>query len=229
MIDLHTHLLPSVDDGSSSMEESLGLLEMLTSQGVKKIFATPHFYADRDTPEHFLERRARAYEALLSARRENLAEVDLGAEVAYFQGISRMRELPQMRLGSTRLLLLEMPPVRWSDYTVRELTELTCMGEIRPVIAHVERCMEYQPASVVRTLLDRGIVMQANASFFIRPRSARRALKLWKRGEIHVIASDCHNLHTRPPRIREAMDRIVARFGDGAIHSMCNFLEQITM
>ena len=228
MIDLHAHLLPSVDDGSGSIDESLALLGMLTAQGVEKVFATPHFYADKDTPSDFFERRARAYAELLSARTENLANVFLGAEVAYFQGISRMKELADMRLGGTKLLLLEMPPERWSDYTVRELIELSCSGEIRPMIAHVERCMGYQSSRAWRSLLESGIVMQTNASFFIRPKTARLALKLLKRGTVHVIASDCHNVRVRPPRMREAMDRIEARLGEDAMHSMRAFLKEIT-
>lgn len=227
MIDLHTHVLPSLDDGSGSVEESVKLLEMLAAQGVKKVFATPHFLADRDTPASFFERRARAYESLLSVDPKACENLFLGAEVAYFQGISRMSALSDMRLGKTKLLLLEMPQERWSDYTVRELSALACSGSIRPVLAHVERCMQYQPTSVFRSLLDGGIIMQANASFFIRPATSRKALKLYKRGMIHAVASDCHNIHLRPPRIGEALAIIAERLGEKNVRSMCDLLEEI--
>lgn len=228
MIDLHTHVLPSVDDGSGSVEESLKLLEMLATQGVKKVFATPHFLADRDTPASFFERRARAFENLSSVDSKACENLFLGAEVAYFQGVSRMSALSDMRLGKTKLLLLEMPLERWSDYTVKELSELACSGSIRPVLAHVERCMPYQPASVLRSLLDSGIIMQANASFFLRPATSRKALKLYKRGVIHAVASDCHNVHLRPPRIGEALAIIAEKLGEKTVRSMCDLLEEIT-
>lgn len=228
MIDLHTHVLPSMDDGSGSAEESIKLLALLAAQGVKKVYATPHFLADRDTPMSFFERRARAYESLLSADPTVCENLFLGAEVAYFQGISRMSALSDMRLGQTKLLLLEMPLERWSDYTVKELSELACSGSIHLVLAHVERCMPYQPASVFRALLDRGIIMQANASFFIRPATSRKALKLLRRGAIHAVASDCHNLHLRPPRIGEAVGIIADRLGEKNVRSMCDFLKKIT-
>ena len=64
MIDLHTHILPNVDDGSSSLEESLALLRMLASQGVTLTAATPHFYATSDTPEQFFRRREAAWKQL---------------------------------------------------------------------------------------------------------------------------------------------------------------------
>ena len=228
MIDLHTHVLPSVDDGSGSVEESLKLLEMLAAQGVKKVFATPHFLADRDTPASFFERRARAFENLSLVDSKACENLFLGAEVAYFQGVSRMSALSDMRLGKTKLLLLEMPLERWSDYTVKELSELACSGSIRPVLAHVERCMPYQPASVLRSLLDSGIIMQANASFFLRPATSRKALKLYKRGVIHAVASDCHNIHLRPPRIGEALAIIAEKLGEKTVRSMCDLLEEIT-
>ncbi|MCD8022363.1 MAG: hypothetical protein LUF30_05135 [Lachnospiraceae bacterium] len=60
MIDFHTHILPGIDDGSSSTEESMEMLRLSYSQGITEIVATPHFYATQESPEHFLRRRASA-------------------------------------------------------------------------------------------------------------------------------------------------------------------------
>jgi len=81
MIDLHTHILPNVDDGSSSLEESLALLRMLASQGVTLTAATPHFYATSDTPEQFFRRREAAWQQLSGAMESGMPCVLLGAEV----------------------------------------------------------------------------------------------------------------------------------------------------
>ena len=64
MTDFHAHLLPALDDGSDSLETSLAMLEAWRSQGIGRVCATPHFYAERTTPERFLRRRAEALEAL---------------------------------------------------------------------------------------------------------------------------------------------------------------------
>lgn len=64
MIDFHSHILPGIDDGSASVEESLKLLEMLAEQGVKTVVATPHFYPDRTSVSDFLRRRDAAYQRL---------------------------------------------------------------------------------------------------------------------------------------------------------------------
>ena len=60
MLDFHTHILPALDDGSESINMSLKMLQESWKQGVDGLVLTPHFYADSDTPQHFLQRRAKA-------------------------------------------------------------------------------------------------------------------------------------------------------------------------
>ncbi|MBQ8395535.1 MAG: capsular polysaccharide biosynthesis protein, partial [Oscillospiraceae bacterium] len=64
IIDFHTHVLPKIDDGSSSLKESIGMLRLEAEQGIETVVATPHFYANHDSPEAFLERRKMAQERL---------------------------------------------------------------------------------------------------------------------------------------------------------------------
>jgi len=222
MIDFHTHVLPCVDDGSKSISESIALLSMLSEQSIDTVFATPHFYPTEDTPDTFFERRALSY-ARLEPQLANLPKVMLGAEVAYFSGVSRISALADMRLQNTKLLLLEMPMLRWGDYTVSELLELAASRDIKPILAHVERVIGYQRNSVWEKLLDSGILMQVNASYFVNPKSRRKALKMLKNGRIHFIGSDCHNLTSRPPKIGEAFEIIKKELGSGAITAMDSF------
>lgn len=81
MIDLHTHILPGMDDGSRDVLESLAMLEASAAQGVGLVAATPHFYAEENSPERFLSRRAEAAQRLRAALRPGLPEIRLGAEV----------------------------------------------------------------------------------------------------------------------------------------------------
>ena len=64
MIDFHTHILPRMDDGSRSVEESLEMLDSMRQQGVKTVFATPHFYANDESVDSFLERREASLKAM---------------------------------------------------------------------------------------------------------------------------------------------------------------------
>lgn len=66
MIDFHTHILPGVDDGAENIETALAMLREEAVQGVNQVFATPHFYADEETPEAFLERRRASFEGLVA-------------------------------------------------------------------------------------------------------------------------------------------------------------------
>lgn len=219
MIDFHSHILPRIDDGSGSVEETLALLRMLSGQGVDLVAATPHFYAPQQPLARFLERREAAYEQLKTAVREHpavsLPEIRLGAEVWYYPGVSRLEGIRTLQLEGTRLLLLEMPAERWSPHTVREVLDLNCSGALTVVLAHVERCLPYQKGSVRDTLLENGVLFQVNASFLLSRRTSGRALKWLKHGRIQWIGSDCHNLSARPPRMGEASALIRKKLGEG--------------
>ncbi len=67
MIDWHSHILPKMDDGSKNAEQSVEMLRIMRQQKVNGVFATPHFYADKESPESFLRRRQRSYDELKNA------------------------------------------------------------------------------------------------------------------------------------------------------------------
>ena len=92
MIDWHSHLLPKMDDGSRSVEESVSMLDLLGEQGVSIVLATPHFGADEESVDEFLERRAHAYERLAPHIKPEHPRVLCGAEVKYYPGISKMQD-----------------------------------------------------------------------------------------------------------------------------------------
>lgn len=214
MIDFHSHILPSMDDGSKSVQESLALLEMLSVQGVEIVVASPHYYADRESPQSFLERRTNAYELLKPSLRCEMPQILLGAEVRFYNGISRLSELSSLRIENTKLLLLEMPFARWTDYTLKELCELSCSNEIVVVLAHIERYLKMQDRGVFEYLREQGILMQTNAEFYSEMFSRRKALRFLKSGIIDAIGSDCHDTSVRRPRIEEAVNAIKKNCGN---------------
>ena len=138
MIDWHTHILPGMDDGSRDPAESLAMLEALASQGIRTVIATPHFYANDESLATFLERRQQAMDRLQAAG-VSKPRILLGAEVRYYQGISRLEGLKELRIRGSKLLLLEMPMTKWTQSMVRELIEMAGRSSIRIVLAHVER------------------------------------------------------------------------------------------
>jgi protein-tyrosine phosphatase len=213
MIDFHSHILPGIDDGSRDPEESRRMLEALTKQGVDLVALTSHYYASRNTPEQFLERRAAALERLRPVLTEDMPELRLGAEVLYFRGITRMEALPRLRLEGTRLLLLEMPFAAWSDGEVREVVDLCHDPEFVVLLAHIERYLKFQKASVWDRLLEEGAVMQCNATFLLPLLQQRKAVSMIREGRIHVMGSDCHNMTSRPPKMSDALAVLRKRLG----------------
>ena len=220
MIDWHSHILPHMDDGSRDVAESVSLLKMLKEQGVDTVVATPHFYANDDTVESFLSRRAASYAELEKELSWDAPKILLGAEVKYYPGISRMEGLKQLKLEGSQLLLLEMPMSRWTDYTVREVMQLAALGSFTVVLAHIERYLALQSRGVWEKLYREGVLMQVNASFFTEFFTRRNALDKLMRGEIHFVGSDCHNLTTRPPKMGKAFEIIRKKLGDDFICQM---------
>lgn len=205
MIDVHSHVLPGMDDGSRSVEESLTMLEASAKQGVTCMAATPHFYADENSPEEFLTRRALAAQQLRNAWRPGLPTLKLGAEVCYFEGISRCEGLERLRFEGIDLLLLEMPFCPWTKRMVREVLEIHSQAGITVLLAHIERYLRWQQEEVWDTLGAAGVLNQCNASFFLRWQTKRKALRMLRKGRIHLLGSDCHNMDIRPPRLGEVL------------------------
>lgn len=220
MIDWHSHILPGLDDGSKDVAESVSMIGMQASQGVETIIATPHFYANDETVDSFLSRRSKAMEALKPQLPENAPRILLGAEVRYYQGISRLEGLKKLTVEGSKLLLLEMPMGVWTESMVRELVELSGKSSVRIVLAHVERYMKQQKQSVWDRIIESGILMQVNASFFASFTSKRKALNLLQNGVVQFVGSDCHNITTRPPMLGKALTVIRKKLGDDYLDQM---------
>lgn len=214
MIDWHSHVLPHMDDGSRDTAESLSMLKMLSEQGVETVIATPHFGANDDTVSSFLERRKASFEELSPSLTAEYPEILLGAEVRYYPGISRMADIEKLSIEGSRLLLVEMSMSKWTEYTVRELVELTGSGVFTVVLAHIERYMKLQNSKIMDRLYESGILMQVNASFFNEFGTRHKALNLLRDGGIHFIGSDCHNLASRPPKLGKTFEVISKKFGN---------------
>ena len=214
MIDWHSHILPNLDDGSRSVRESVEILHLQAAQGVETVIATPHFYAGEEDVEHFLNRREKSFQHLKEEIPPGFPKVLLGAEVRYYSGISQLKNIRSLCIEGTSLLLLEMPFSEWTEYTVREVINLAHSGSLTIILAHIERYFGFQNKEVWKRFKESGILMQVNASFFLKWKTRRKALRLLKAADVRFVGSDCHNTVSRPPRIGEAFDIIQKKFGE---------------
>ena len=204
MLDIHSHFLPKMDDGSKSTEMSMQMLRSSRKQGVTTIVSTSHFYGDNESPDRFLKRRQHAFEKLKPLISADDPEILLGAEVLYYPGISHSESVAQLGIGGTDLILIEMPFVPWSDKIFDELISFRYNTGLNIILAHVERYQSLQKRDIYERLFDQPFYFQCNASAFTSFRSRRLALKLMANDLLHFIGTDCHNTDKRPPNMQEA-------------------------
>ncbi len=213
VIDFHSHVLPSIDDGSSSTEMSVEMLKATYEQKIRKIVATPHFYPERMNLSSFLERRRDAVRKLLPYyNKEEMPTVYVGAEVAYYPSIGDGEIIRKLCIQGTDTILIEMPFTRWSNYDIDNILRLKREQDLNVVIAHIERYMDWQKKDTLPYLVENGIRIQSNGEFFLS--SKREAMKLLEKGYIHILGSDMHNTTTRKQTLLEAREEIKKRLGE---------------
>lgn len=229
LVDFHSHILPGIDDGSASVEESIAMLRMEAEQGIRHVVATPHFYAQHDSIEDFLERRAESERLLRKEmeKYENLPGVTVGAEVYFFRGISQSDVLQKLTVGNRAFSLIEMPVTVWTDSMYRELAHIYYDQGITPIIAHVDRYFtRFRTFGIPEKLEELPVLVQANASFFCGSSTAR-AMRMLQKEQIHLLGSDCHNMRTRKPNLGDTVRLIEKRLGGDAIARIQSYQDAV--
>lgn len=221
IIDFHTHVLPGIDDGSRNLETTITMLDKCAENGVELIVATPHFYADINRIESFVENREAAYHKVMAARENKKPNILLGAEVAFFKGISKAEKLQPLLIEGTNIMLLEMPFTTWDDSIIREVEYLISQRGFRIIIAHLERFMRLSGnKAYIKKLLSLPVLVQINAESLTDSRQRNKLIRLFQKGQAHLLGSDCHGLHRRPPNIWEGRAVIEHKLGIEYINKM---------
>ena len=216
MLDFHSHILPGIDDGSKSPEMSVEMSHQSIRQGITGIVLTPHFYADTDNPETFIQNRQAAAEILLEAVRDipDCPRLLLGAEVHYYRGMGQSSVLERFCIGQTNAIMVEMPFRSWGRQVVRDIEDIHRRMGLQVIIAHIDRYLSLVGESVIDTLrTNSGALLQANADFFLRYRTRRKAIHMLQDGQIDLLGSDCHNTAGRAPNLGLAAAFIESKLG----------------
>jgi len=214
MIDLHTHILPGIDDGAGSLEEALRMTQELYKQEVRMAVCTPHYDATKSSLQDFVERRSNA----IALMKDSKITLISGSETTLNDYLFHYPELSQLCIGNTRYLLVELPfSKKWEENVYGLLEKLLGYYNLIPVIAHIER---YPAAKIatVRRLNGMGCLLQVNTASLLDKKSWYRAAVYMRHGLIDVLSSDCHNMSTRPPIITDAYEKVRLKLGS----SYCN-------
>lgn len=221
VIDFHSHILPGIDDGSKNPDISKEMLRECVNQKIDIIFATPHFYADEDRIEHFLEKRDKAYERLRQIQQDDFPKILLGAEVAYFPGISNSRQICQFFLEGTNILLLEMPFGAWNKSEFLEVKKMILESDFRIMLAHLERFLLVSAnKQYIYELMQLPVIVQFNAESLSERKLKKMVLKSLKDDFSCVLGSDCHNMKDRKPNLSEGRKIISEKLGDEALRKI---------
>lgn len=201
MIDIHTHILPCVDDGAKTVEESVEMLQKLQKQGVTEVALTPHYYGKRYSAKQFLEKRNASFAQIQNFIPEGI-KVRLGAEVA-LSGVNDPRDeaLCALAIEGTKCVLVELPFYsRWSNSLFNRIADFVSETDYLPIVAHIERYKTAlkHPETVAR-LVDMGCLIQLNVRAFRDKKTKRFAYALLKHGLVHCLGTDAHDLKHRPP------------------------------
>lgn len=217
MIDMHSHILPNMDDGSKSPEMSVEMLKESTAQGVSTVLSTSHFYIKSDTVSSFLERRAHAAEKLNSAieGQENIPDIYYGAEVYYFNGISDYEGIERLSINNTKYILLEMPFNKWNSRVFQEVDDIIYNRKLIPIIAHLERFTGFQKGTDnIERLLSMRVIAQMNGENLLGMFTRGKALKWLENGTVKLLGSDMHNTESRPQTLGRAAEIINKKLGE---------------
>lgn len=196
MIDTHAHLLPYIDDGSASVDESLAMAREAVRSGITDVVCTPHL---RDPNDPVATQAPEALEQLRAAlaTHDIPLRLHLGYEVTFpFLIAMQGQDLYRFTLGDSQYLLVEVPHAGWPAFA-RDLVFELQLKRLVPVLAHPERNDRIQrDPQLLGSLLQLGAVAQGTVSSFNRHfgASARRTLlKMLSAGQISLLATDAHH------------------------------------
>jgi protein-tyrosine phosphatase len=212
MIDLHTHILPGMDDGAANIEEAMLMSEAFRSQLVDTVACTSHYDPTKFSLEEYLNKRTEAMKKLEFCR----ITLKAASETYLHEYLFHYPELSQLCIFQTDYLLVELPCTdKWEDNIYSMMERLIHYYHVIPIIAHIERYPAVQKNKKwIRRFLQLGCLIQVNADSILNWKEWLRIKRYLKRGYIHVIASDSHNLSTRPSRLSQAYDKISKKLGE---------------
>ena len=206
LTDFHSHCLPDVDDGAADIQTAVAMLRASAQQGVKRVVATPHFYAGQHSATTFFQERQRAYEDIKPYLTEDMPQVLLGAEVLIREGISRY-DLSAFCLQDTNILLVEMPFSTPPYWLLEELENIVNRQNLTLMFAHLDRYLSWYSHNSFEMLMDLpDAIMQVNASSIADKRFFGSLVRHLPDTHRMVMGSDMHNMEHRAPRMRQAIN-----------------------
>lgn len=234
IVDLHMHVVPGIDDGSRSIEESLQVLNLVAKEGVTDVFCTSHNGYCQEDGERYLTSFLRLQDAISQAKIN--VQIHKGCEILcageYTDDIIYGLDIGAFStLGNSKYVLAELYSDTKPSEALSIIKKLTDNG-YKPIIAHMER--NYNITSLmVRLLIQSGALIQVNAFSFIDEADGEireRARELLRNKHVHFIGSDAHRIDHRPPKISGGIQYILDNVNEEyATEILCKNAKQLNI
>lgn len=215
--DIHTHILPGVDDGSKSFDESMEILKKEYGAGVRTIYATSHYRLGMFEPK--LETVKERYKILCESAKKSFPnlKIILGCEFHACENmVSILDDELRPTLGNSGCVLVEFSSIHNYDYIRNKCYELL-VGNYTPIIAHIERYPAlFNHFDLIEELIGMGAYTQMNANTILGKDGFKYkmfAKKMMKNDLVHFIASDVHNTRERTTHIGECIEYVTNKMG----------------
>lgn len=214
-IDIHTHVLPGIDDGAEDWDTCLEMLRRSAECGVKAVIATPHYlpWKQRTSPREIEELCSKAEKKLLEKHGITM-DIYCGNEIYYTtDAIHNLRERKMLTLAGSRYILVEFGTQTSYQVVRRAVSEFREAGYI-PIIAHIERCDCLRHPEKLQQIKEMGALLQMNVEalkgglFNSRSRWAKKRLV---QEQIDFLASDMHDLSKRTPMVEKELQRVLKK------------------
>jgi tyrosine-protein phosphatase YwqE len=230
MIDIHAHILPGLDDGSRSWEESLQMAKLAAEDGIRIMVATPHLFKHRIVDLNSTNTKDTILETI-NLFREKLSEASIDLEI--LPGCDFPLSLEALQLLDAgqaltindfkRYLLLELPDSSLPP-TLDEICFRLKSKGITPIITHPERHFIFQEMpQKLRRLIDLGCLIQMTGKSLtggFGRQVKKLSRQLVKKGYVHLLATDCHDTRKRPPLLGGAVKELSRLVGEAYAQAM---------
>ena len=212
-IDMHCHILPSVDDGAKDVEEMKKMLKIAYKEGIRCIIATPHHHPRRGKESAEVLRK----KAVILREAAHEIDAHLGTEIYFGQDIlDKLQKKEVLTMNRRRFILVEFSPSDRFDYIRQSLQQLQMKG-YEVILAHVERyqCLT-EDLERVEQLQDMGVLLQVNAGSICgdNGRKIKKTVKtLMDHDMIFCVGTDAHSSGSRAPHMKKAAEYVQKKYG----------------
>ena len=218
MIDFHNHILPNVDDGPETIEESIEMLRCAEKQGITDVVNTVHFQHPKMYGKNVDYDYLKGVVNNLQLTLDNInikIKIHLSAEVFYLPNLLEISSNPLLKIGDGKYMLIEFKSNIYPTGYENEFFKLQNAG-ITPIVAHPERYRFIQSdIEILDDWINRGYVIQVDAGsitgvFGLKTKDV--AVSMLEKNFVHIIGSDAHDVKKRNFNLKEAYDFIEQRY-----------------